>query len=99
MNIFLAALNQAVPHFKIRDGSLLLSQGHPWSRMQLDLGQVAAHRVPSPLRLQIRLFRGNWMDFSLDRFRPTEVVRLRRILTDSERRNHQRQIDKKQVPL
>ena len=89
MNIFLAALNQAVPHFKIRDGSLLLSQGHPWNRARLDLCHVAAHRVPSPLRLQIRLFRGSWMDFSLDGFRPAEVVRLRRILRDSERKNHQ----------
>jgi hypothetical protein len=99
MNIFLTALNQAVPHFKIREGLLLLSQGHPWNRTRIELNKVAAHRLPSPLRLQIRLFRSKWIDFSLDGFRPEEVIRLRRALLEWERKNHQCPINAAPAPL
>jgi hypothetical protein len=92
MNIFLAALNQAVPHFKIQKGFLVLSQGHPWNRTRIDLSKVAGHRIPSPLRLQIRLLRGNWIEFSFDGFRPAEVVRLRTVLMEWECRNHRRPV-------
>src|SRR5437660_4393832 len=90
MNLFLAALNSGVPHFRVRGDTLLLSQGHPFSRTKLDLRQVAAHKLPSQLCLQVRLLRGRWMEFQLDGFRPAEIVRLRALLTRWQRQNHQR---------
>ena len=73
MNVFLAALNTAVPHFRVRGNRLFLSQGHPFTRTELDLRQVAAHKLPSQLCLQVRLLRGQWMQFRLDGFRPSEI--------------------------
>lgn len=90
MNLFLAALNAAVPHFRVRGDTLLLSQGHPFTRTELDLRQIAAHKLPSPLCLQVRLFRGRWLHFRLDGFRPSEISRLRGLLTHWQRQNHQR---------
>jgi hypothetical protein len=90
MNLFLAALNTAVPHFQVRGEKLLLSQGHPFTRAELDLRQVAAHKLPSQLCLQVRLLRGRWMQFRLDGFRLSEITRLRSVLTYWQRQNHQR---------
>jgi hypothetical protein len=90
MNPFLAALNTAVPHFRVRGEKLFLSQGHPFTRIELDLRQVAAHKLPSPLFLHVRLLRGRWMQFRLDGFRPSEITRLRSVLTQWQRQNHQR---------
>jgi len=90
MSVFLAALNSVVPHFRVRGHTLLLSQGHPFSRVQIDLRQVAAHKMPSPATLRLRLFRGRWTSLSMDGFRPSEVAALSALLTRWERQNHQR---------
>jgi len=37
MTIFLAALNSVAPHFRVKGHMLFLSQGHPFTRMQIDL--------------------------------------------------------------
>ena len=89
MNVFSAALNGVLPHFRVRGDTLLLSQGHPFNRTKIDLRQVAAHKLPSPMCLQIRLFRGRWVQYHLGGFRPAEVTRLRTLLTERQRQNHQ----------
>lgn len=94
MNVFLAALDATVPHFRVRGETLFLSQGHPFSQVALDLPRVAAHKLVSPLRLHVRMLRGRWMQFELDGFRPAEVRRLRALLTSWQRRNHlQREVE------
>ena len=67
----------------------MLSEGHPFNCAKIDLRQVAAHKLPSPLCLQIRLFRGRWIHYHLRGFRPAEVTRLRALLTERQRQNHQ----------
>lgn len=90
MNVFLAALNRVLPHFSVRGDRLLLSQGHPFSRTELCLPQLAAHKEPSPLCLQVRLLRGRWLQFCLDGFRPSEITRLKAVLLHWEQQNHRR---------
>mgnify|MGYP000923939766 CR=1 FL=1 len=41
MSVFLAALHLVVPHYSVRGHTLLLSQGHPFSRVEIDLRRVA----------------------------------------------------------
>jgi len=90
MNVFIAALDSVVPHFRVRDGTLSLSQGHPFVRVQIDLREVAAHKLPGPATLRLRLFRGRWTSFSMQGFRPAEIAALCALLTNWERQNHQR---------
>lgn len=89
MNPFVAALNSVLPHFRVRDSTLVLSQGHPLTLFEIDLRRLAAHRMVSVSRLQLRLFRGRWKEYSLDGFRPSEVKRLMTVLTRWERSNRQ----------
>lgn len=81
MNVFLAALHSVVPHFRVRGHLLLLSQGHPFSRVVIDLREVAAHKLPGPATLRLRKFRGPWVSFSMQGFRPAEVTALRALLS------------------
>jgi hypothetical protein len=60
------------------------------TRAEIDLRQVAAHKLPSPMCLQIRLLRGRWVNYQLDGFRPAEITRLRSLLTKREHQNHLR---------
>lgn len=90
MNVFLAALQSVVPHFRVRGYMLLLSQGHPFSRVAIDLRDVAAHKQPGPLSLRLRMFRGRWVSFSMKGFRPGDVTALRALLSRWEILNHQR---------
>ena len=90
MNVFSVALNGVLPHFRVRGDKLLLSQGHPLNRTEIDLRQVAAHKLPSPICLQIRLLRGRWVQYQLDGFRPAEITRLRSLLTARQRQDHLR---------
>lgn len=90
MSIFLAALNSVAPHFRVRGDKLLLSQGHPFSRVEIDLREVAAHKMPGPATLRLRQFRGRWASYSMQGFRPAEITALRALLTRWERQNHQR---------
>jgi len=88
MSIFLAAVDSVVPHFRVRGHTLLLSQGHPFSRIEIDLRGVAAHKVPGLATLRLRLFRGRWMSYSMQGFRPPEISALCALLTRWERHNH-----------
>jgi hypothetical protein len=90
MSVFLAALNSIAPHFRVRGHTLSLSQGHPFSRVQIDLRQVAAHKLPELATLRLRLFRGQWMNFSMDGFRTAEVAALCNLLARWESQNHQK---------
>jgi len=67
---------------------LSLSQGHPFRRVEIDLRKVAAHKIPGPAALRLRLFREHWQSFSLEDFRPSEVSALCALLTRWERQNH-----------
>lgn len=90
MNVFLAALNSVAPHFTVRGHTLLLSQGHPFSRVEIDLREVAAHKMPARAMLQLRQLRGRWVSYSMQGFRPAEIIALRALLTRWQRQNHQR---------
>ena len=90
MSVFLAALNFVVPHFTVRGHSLFLSQGHPFSRVEIDLREVAAHKLPRTETLQLRQFRRRWTSYSMQGFRPSEIAALRALLTRWEVQNHQR---------
>ena len=89
MNVFLAFLNTVAPHFSVRGHMLLLSQKHPFDRVEIDLRQVADHKLPGLTTLRLRLLRGRWADYSLADFRPSEITALRALLTRWERLNHQ----------
>jgi len=88
MSVFLAALDSVVPHFRVRGTTLLLSQGHPFSRVEIDLRTVAAHKVPGLAILRLRLFRDRWMSYSMQGFRSSEISALCALLTRWERQNH-----------
>lgn len=90
MNIFLAALHFFVPHFRVRGHILLLSQGHPFNRVAIDLHDIGAHKMPGPATLRLRKLRGPWVSFSMQGFRPAEVSELRALLRHWEALNHQR---------
>jgi hypothetical protein len=90
MSIFLTALNSVAPHFRVRGHLLSLSQGHPFHRVEIDLRKVAAHKMPGPATLRLRLFREHWRSFSMEGFRPSEVSVLCALLTRWERQNHLR---------
>jgi len=90
MSVFLSALNSVAPHFRVRGDTLFISQGHPFSRVEIDLRQVAAHKLPGLATLHVRLFRGRWKEYSMEGFRPSEISRLRALLTRWEKQNHQR---------
>jgi hypothetical protein len=91
MNPFFAALNSVAPHFTVRDHALVLSHGHPFNRVEIDLRTVAGHRMPGPATLRLRQFRGRWTTHSMNGFRPSEIQGLQALLTAWEKRNHQRQ--------
>ncbi len=88
MNLFLVILNALVPHFRVRGHTLWLSQGHPFSRIEIDLRQVAAHKLPDLFTLRLRLLRGQWATYSLTGFRSAEIAALQEVLTRWERQNH-----------
>jgi hypothetical protein len=90
MNVFVSALNAVARHFRVRGHILLISQDHPFSQTEIDLRQVAAHKLPGPATLRLRLFRGRWTEYSMDGFRPREIARLCALLTRWERQNHQK---------
>jgi hypothetical protein len=90
MNVFLAALNSVVPHFRVKGDTLLVSQGHPFSRVRIDLREVAAYKLPGPAAIRLRLFRDRWMSLSTEGFRPSEVAALCALLNRRQRQNHQK---------
>jgi hypothetical protein len=90
VNVFLAALNSVAPHFRVRGHTLFLSHGHPFDRVEIDLREVAAHKMPGPATLRLRRLRGRWESFSMEGFRPSEVSALCALLTRWERQNHYR---------
>jgi hypothetical protein len=90
MNVFLAALHRFCSHVEVRGQTLLLSQGHPFTRIAIDLRQVAAHKLPGPETLRLRLLRGRWQTFSMAGFRPTEIDALIEALERWERENHRK---------
>jgi hypothetical protein len=90
MSVFLAALNSVVPHFRVRDHTLSVSQGHPFSRVQIDLREVAAYKLPGPAAIRLRLFRDRWMSLSTVGFRPSEVAALCALLNHWQKQNHQK---------
>lgn len=83
-------MNSVAPHFRVRGDTLFISQGHPFSRIKIDLRQVEAHKMPGLARLHLRLFRGRWKEYSLESFRPSEIPRLHALLTRWEKQNHQK---------
>ena len=89
MTVFLVVLNAVAPHFRVRGHKLLLSQGHPFTRVEIDLRRVAAHKLPSISTLRLRLLRGRWESYSLAGFRRSEITALQALLTHWERQNHQ----------
>lgn len=88
MNVFPAALHRFCSHVEVRDHILLLSQGHPFTRVEIDLRQVSAHKFPGPGTLRLRLLRGQWESYSLEGFRPFEIDGLIELLERWERMNH-----------
>jgi hypothetical protein len=90
MNVFLAALHRICPHFKVEGETLLLSQGHSFSRIAIDLRQIAAHKFPGPATLRLRLLRGQWQSYSMEGFRPFEIDGLVELLERWERENHRK---------
>jgi len=90
MNVFQSALNAVVPHFRVRGHTLFIAQGDPFSRVEIDLRRVAAHKQPAAAMLHLRLIRGRWKEYSLDGFRPAEISRLRTLLMRWEKQNHQK---------
>ena len=91
MNVFLAALHRVCPHFKVEGHTLWLSQGHPFTRIPIELHQVAAHKFPGPANLRLRLLRGQWQSYSMEGFRPGEIDALVRLLEHWEKENHRKQ--------
>jgi hypothetical protein len=90
MNVFQSALNAVAPHFRVRGQILFIAQGDPFRHVEIDLSQVAAHKLPGLATLRLRLFRGRWKQYSLDGFRSSEISRLRALLTRWEKQNHQK---------
>jgi hypothetical protein len=90
MNVFQSALNAVAPHFRVRDHTLFIAQGDPFSQIEIDLRQVAAHKLPGLATLHLRLFRGRWKQYSLEDFRSSEISKLRVLLTRWEKQNHQK---------
>jgi hypothetical protein len=90
MSVFLSALNSVAPHFRVRGHTLSISQGHPFNQIQIDLRQVAAHKLPGVAKLRLRLLRGGWKDYSMEGFRPSEISGLRSLLTRLQKQNHQK---------
>jgi len=90
MGVFLSALNAVAPHFRVRGWTLFISQGHPFSVVEIDLRQVAAHKVPGAASIYVRLFRGRWKEYSLEGFRPAEISKLRALLGHWQKQNHQK---------
>lgn len=90
MSVFLAALNFVAPHFRVRGDTLFLSQGHPFNRIGIDLRTVAAHKMPGPATLQLRLLRGHWVGYSMEGFRLSEITALCALLARWETLNHRR---------
>lgn len=89
MSAFLAALDAIVPHFKVKGPMLALAQGHPFHRVEIDLRQVASHKMPNQTTLRLRLLRGRWQDYALKGFRSREVSAVQALLTEWAARNHQ----------
>jgi hypothetical protein len=90
MNVFQSALNAVRPHFRVRGHSLFIAQEHLLGQCEIDLRQVAAHKLPQLSTLQLRLFRGRWKEYSLAGFRSSEISKLRALLTRWEKQNHQK---------
>ena len=90
MNVFLSALNSVAPHFRLRGHTLFISQGHPFNQVEIDLRQVAAHKLPGVATIHLRLFRGRWKEYSMEGFRPSEISRLHALLTRWVKQNHQK---------
>ena len=90
MNVFQSALNAVAPHFRVSGPTLFITQGDPYSQIEVDLRQVAAHKLPGLATLHVRLFRGRWKEYSMDGFRSSEIARLRALLTRWEKQNHQK---------
>jgi hypothetical protein len=88
MNVFQSALNAVAPHFRVRGHTLFIAQGDLFSQVEIDLSQVAAHKLPGLATLHLRLFRGRWKQYAMEGFRPTEISRLRALLTRWEKQNH-----------
>ena len=94
MSVFLAALDAVTPHFGVRSYVLWLSQGHPFTRVEIDLRQVAAHKLPGPATLRLRLLRGRWASYSLAGFRMREIDALCSLLGRWESVNHRPRLPK-----
>jgi hypothetical protein len=90
MNVFQSALNAVAPHYRVRGHSLFIAQGNPFSQIEIDLRQVATHKLPGLATLHLRLFRGRWKEYSMEGFRSSEISRLRALLTRWEKQNHQK---------
>ena len=90
MNVFQSALHAVAPHVRVCGHSLFIAQGDPFSQIEIDLRQVSAHKLPGMATLRLRLFRGRWQQYSLAGFRPSEISRLRALLTRLEKQNHQK---------
>jgi hypothetical protein len=89
MNVFQSALNLVAPHFRVRGYTLFISQGDLFTQVEIDLRRVSAHKLPGVATLHLRLLRGRWKQYSLEGFRPSEISRLRALLTRWEKQNHQ----------
>lgn len=90
MNVFQSALNAVAPHFRVRGHFLFIAQGDMFNQVEIDLRQVAAHKLPELMTLHLRLFRGRWKQYSLEGFRSSEISRLRTLLTRWQKQNHQK---------
>ena len=90
VNVFQSALNSVAPHFRVRGETLFIAQGDPFTQVAIDLRQVSAHKSPGVGTLHVRLFRGRWKPYSLEGFRPSEIAKLRALLTRWEKQNHQK---------
>ena len=81
MNVFQSALNAVTPHFRVSGHSLFITQGDPFVQTEIDLRQIAAHKLPGLSTLHLRLFRGRWKEYSMARFRSSEIAKLLALLT------------------
>ncbi len=99
VNIFLAVLNRLTSHFRVRGHMLLLSQDHPLDRVEIDLRQIASHKIPGPATLRLRLLRGGWTSYSMADFRPSEVTALSSLLTRWEKLNHRQPLERTENQL
>lgn len=73
VNFFWAVLNRLAPHFRVRGHMLLLSQDHPLDRVEIDLRQIASHKIPGLTTIRLRLLRSGWMSYSMADTRPSEA--------------------------